>query len=382
MESRVHRVRLLALPRDRGRRESAKLLLGRLVGLSKKETDCLSGTLPCFFPVEYDQAGATEALAALHDAHVSAEVVFGVKSSTRCTTHPRLLDENRCTSCGARVCRVCIGSSKVPQCAVCAARKQSARRWQRVRVLVLLAIALVISTWGLSVAQRRSAREQWQRTLEIAVIFLVPVGLPPPPMEAYRTGLAELERRLNSEFVRYRDGPMPFTLHAFGPVEETGPLDLPPADGSWWQRLRYSRAMTKELERIRRSSRASQPVDATLLVQLRAEHRQTVEGSGEARGDFGIIVAPREEQLSALTLTAIAHELLHCVGATDKYTEAGHARVPEGLAEPELVPRFPQQYAEVMVGEVALSPNEGKVPETLSQLRIGPRTAAEIRWTR
>ena len=81
-----------------------------------------------------------------------------------------------------------------------------------------------------------------------------------------------------------------------------------------------------------------------------------------------------------LSLQAVGHELLHTVGATDRYDAGGHARDPDGLADPGLVPPYPQVHAEWMVGEVPLGPGRGRLPESIDELRVGPVTAREIGW--
>lgn len=77
----------------------------------------------------------------------------------------------------------------------------------------------------------------------------------------------------------------------------------------------------------------------------------------------------------------IAHELLHLVGATDKYDLAtGTPVYPEGYAEPPLAPLYPQSTAELMGGRIPLSPEASKMPKDLSECLLGPATAAEIGW--
>ena len=83
-----------------------------------------------------------------------------------------------------------------------------------------------------------------------------------------------------------------------------------------------------------------------------------------------------------MNAVVIAHELLHTLGATDKYDPAGHAVVPAGLAEPDRSPTFPQRYGELMVGEVPLDPMRGRLIASLAELRVGPITAVEIGWVR
>jgi len=71
---------------------------------------------------------------------------------------------------------------------------------------------------------------------------------------------------------------------------------------------------------------------------------------------------------------------LHTLGATDKYDLAtGYPFVPEGLAEPDRKPIFPQRYAEIMGGRIALARDDAIVPESLKLAVIGPLTASEIR---
>jgi hypothetical protein len=50
----------------------------------------------------------------------------------------------------------------------------------------------------------------------------------------------------------------------------------------------------------------------------------------------------------------VAHELLHTLGATDKYDRAtGQPLELDGLGDPGQSPRYPQQFGEIMAGRVA-----------------------------
>jgi hypothetical protein len=78
----------------------------------------------------------------------------------------------------------------------------------------------------------------------------------------------------------------------------------------------------------------------------------------------------------------IAHELLHTLGATDKYDLAtGLPSHPAGYAEPERAPLHPQSHAELMGGRIPLSGSRAETPESLRRVVIGPATAREIGWT-
>ena len=59
----------------------------------------------------------------------------------------------------------------------------------------------------------------------------------------------------------------------------------------------------------------------------------------------------------------IAHEILHTLGASDKYDPATRAPLfPIGYAEPEREPRFPQEFAEIMAGRYAMTRTPSKCP--------------------
>jgi hypothetical protein len=79
----------------------------------------------------------------------------------------------------------------------------------------------------------------------------------------------------------------------------------------------------------------------------------------------------------------LVHELLHTLGATDKYDAASTLPAfPGGYAEPDRQPRFPQRYAEIMGGRIPLAADAAAIPANLLQVRVGDATAAELRWTR
>jgi hypothetical protein len=79
----------------------------------------------------------------------------------------------------------------------------------------------------------------------------------------------------------------------------------------------------------------------------------------------------------------IAHELLHTLGATDKYDlVSGAPLFPSGFADPDRRPLYPQENAEIMAGRRPLSAQDAQMPSSLGAVVVGPATAAEIRWTR
>jgi len=70
----------------------------------------------------------------------------------------------------------------------------------------------------------------------------------------------------------------------------------------------------------------------------------------------------------------IAHELMHTLGATDKYElGSGAPLYPLGFAEPDRQPLYPQVRAEIMAGRRALSPQDFELPQSLRDVVVVPR---------
>ncbi len=105
-----------------------------------------------------------------------------------------------------------------------------------------------------------------------------------------------------------------------------------------------------------------------------------IEGSSEQGGRIGMVTVDLDGGTVDFSLAVIAHELLHTLDATDKYDELGRAKIPDGLAEPELSPRYPQRFVEIMTRGRPISPNDEQVLDRLDELAIGPVTAREIGW--
>ena len=103
--------------------------------------------------------------------------------------------------------------------------------------------------------------------------------------------------------------------------------------------------------------------------------------AGLAKGMIGVVYAFATPIMGGANDVIIAHEMLHTLGATDKYDPANDAPLfPEGYGDPRQQPLFPQQQAELMAGRRVLAPNRWEQPEDLGEVVIGAATASEIRW--
>jgi hypothetical protein len=105
--------------------------------------------------------------------------------------------------------------------------------------------------------------------------------------------------------------------------------------------------------------------------------------TGLQKGMIGIVNAVAETDHEGSNSIVIAHELLHTLGATDKYDPEGNRPLfPDGYADPQAVPRLPQRRAEIMAGRIPVSETQAEVPASMRQVVIGVRTASEINWIR
>ena len=77
----------------------------------------------------------------------------------------------------------------------------------------------------------------------------------------------------------------------------------------------------------------------------------------------------------------MAHELLHTLGATDKYDLGANLPIyPHGYANPALEPPHPRRSAELMAGRIPLDERTAAMPSEITRTLVGPITAAEIGW--
>lgn len=123
--------------------------------------------------------------------------------------------------------------------------------------------------------------------------------------------------------------------------------------------------------------------DIRLFVQYfdPERHPRLAHSVGLSKALLGVVNAFASSRMAGSNLVILTHELLHTLGASDKYDPASSLPLyPTGYAEPDRQPRYPQRWAELMGGRIPRSPVEATIPESLDQVLIGPATATEIRW--
>ena len=124
-------------------------------------------------------------------------------------------------------------------------------------------------------------------------------------------------------------------------------------------------------------------------IQLFAIYHPAVDGQalpdslGLSKGLMAVAQLFAGADSEAANQVVIVHELLHTLGASDKYDRRnGRPLVPDGLGDPLQDPRYPQAQGEIMAGRIAVSSTEAEGPDDLEQMVVGPATAREIGWSR
>jgi hypothetical protein len=154
------------------------------------------------------------------------------------------------------------------------------------------------------------------------------------------------------------------------------PADPDPLAVIWWSlKLRYWAWRADTL------SDDSPDIKIFVLYHEPRRGRRLKDSLGLQKGLLGVVYAHASADNTARDNVVIAHELLHTVGATDKYDPAsGLPLFPLGFARPDQNPLYPQPLAEIMAARIPLAAHDTRMPPSLQYTLIGPQTAAEIRW--
>ncbi|MBK6599375.1 MAG: hypothetical protein IPG25_16465 [Proteobacteria bacterium] len=253
------------------------------------------------------------------------------------------------------------------------------RVWRWLRIAILLVALVVVATGALL---DRWITADWDRTLIVGVFPIPADDL--PTTQNYVSGLtkaqfASIEQFFQREakfFGLSHDRPIRIELY---PAQIEPPPALPPRAGMvttmWWSlRLRWYtwRAASGKAAQIRIFALFHDPVRTPSVPH----------SLGLQKGLIGVVYAFADPQMAGANNIVIAHELMHTLGASDKYAPATNLpQFPGGYGDPEAQPRYPQRDAEIMAGRRAISATEAQMPPDLDAVVVGEQTAREIGWT-
>jgi hypothetical protein len=197
------------------------------------------------------------------------------------------------------------------------------------------------------------------------------------------TEFSDLERFFAGEARRYGlELDRPFRLNLATPIDQVLPrLEPNPSTLDtlvWSLRMRWL-AMTLRWQ----SAGPSADVVAFAVFHDGADAPMLDRSTALEKGLIVVANLFADRRARGSNQVVLAHELLHTLGASDKYDVRNNAPLyPHGFAEPKLEPLYPQRKAELMAGRVPIDASRHEIPRDLRQVVIGAATALEIGWLR
>lgn len=252
--------------------------------------------------------------------------------------------------------------------------------FRALRIFVLLTVLVIVGA-GTWLAKVRTT--SWERPLRVAVF---PINADESPETArYIRALTPQTYQPVAEFVKQEAGRYGLLLST--PVEiylapQIARIPPPPPFGGnalqimlWSLQMRYWAWVNAKFD--------GPPPHVRIFILYHDPERVTrvAHSLGLQKGLIGVVNAFASQGQAAENNIVVAHELLHTLGATDKYDpRTKQPQFPDGYAEPERQPLLPQEYTELMAGRRPVSEMEADMPQGLDQVLIGTRTAREINW--
>ncbi len=252
--------------------------------------------------------------------------------------------------------------------------------WKKLRITVLL---LILASVALNTWRGQQQVRDWSHTIQIAIFPINGDG---------REATARRIASLKTEDFRDIEEFLAEQAHAHG-ISNPRPAmvslqpalnSLPPAAPSqhnafdivlWSLKLRYW-AWRQPAGSPRAHIRAF-----VIFHDSDSTGGRVPDSHGLSKGLIALSNVHVARNMQHTNRVVIAHEILHTMGATDKYGADLLPRYPEGYAAPAAEPRTPQRFCEIMAGRTPVSATEARMPESLSECVIGAETAREIGMT-
>jgi hypothetical protein len=255
-------------------------------------------------------------------------------------------------------------------------------RFKTARITVLLVILIFVAVdTGLT----RLRVTSWDHTLRVVVYPINADGS--DAATKYIAGLNaaqfyDIEQSVKEQAMHYGltlDDPVEIALAK--PVDAIPPPQ--PHDQNMFKVMWWSLKLRLWASNMDYYDGPTPEVRAFTLYYDPKTHPVLEHSTGLEKGMIGVIKLFASDKMSAENNIVMLHELLHTLGATDKYDlRTDQPIYPTGYAEPRLRPLLPQKKAEIMAGRTPITSTHAVMPDSLADVVIGPDTAREIGWIR
>lgn len=253
--------------------------------------------------------------------------------------------------------------------------------WKTIRITVLLIVLVIVAgrTW-----LDRVQTQSWQSPLWVGIYPLNADGS--PAAQRYIEDLSaddfasigKFFERESHRFGLTLDEPIHIELYPQGTqlppalARDAGPIGVM----LWSLKMRWYAMQASKVP-----GRTPSRIRIFVLYHDPSSLRTVPDSHGLQKGLVGTVHAFAVKSMAGSNSIVIAHELLHTLGATDKYDlQTGAPLFPAGYGAPDQQPRYPQATAEIMAGQRALSLTDFEMPASLRDVVVGAETAQEVRW--
>jgi len=252
--------------------------------------------------------------------------------------------------------------------------------FKNLRISVLL---LILAYVGLNTFLNNKRATDWKHPLRVVIY---PINADSKPTtEKYISQIShqqfdDFKALLQREALKYGlNLSSPIQVQVSKPIKNLPPIipkDKNTFSIMWWSlKLRYWSWKTDNHTGI------SPQIRAYALYTTPTENRRLTHSTGLKKSKIALIKLAADNKSTQKNNIIILHELLHTLGATDKYDlQTNQPIFPDGYAEPNLTPILPQRKAEIMAGRIAITQSKAIIPKGLVQTVIGTKTAQEIGW--
>ncbi|MGR8932184.1 MAG: hypothetical protein ACU836_16260 [Gammaproteobacteria bacterium] len=250
-----------------------------------------------------------------------------------------------------------------------------------IRITILIGIFLGIAFYA---QQQKLKSRSWTAPLQLTIY---PINAEKrPEIDDYISDLndgvfAPIDQFMQQQSQSYNLSTARPTKTRLGPTLTSIPPEAPPPDSGyaaviWWGlKFRYwvFENTSDEVTDVRK-------IRVFVLYHTASEGKRLPHSLGLDKGLVAIVHAFADLDQDQQNNIVIAHEVLHTVGALDKYDATTRPLFPDGFADPDQSPLYPQKRAEIMAGRIPLSETQMRMASSLNECVIGKQTAIEINW--
>jgi len=247
------------------------------------------------------------------------------------------------------------------------------------RVIILLSVlfVIVVGTW---MTEKRMAA--WERPILVTIYPIAADDSPATLQFVDQIDVRDFEEI--NVFMETQSRPYGFKVtpafrFQLAPLGSELPPQVPPqfepAQIAWWSLKMRWWAWMRDLE----TDLVTPDIQMFVMYHRVGQESEMGISVGMRKGRYGLVKAYAQQSMNKINLIVLTHEILHVLGASDKYIlSSGEPIFPQGYANPDKMPLFPQKRAEIMGGRIPINSYSSVMPKSLMQCKIGKQTAEEI----